>query len=164
MSVREARFTDIPAMAAILTEMYGASVFAERGYSLDLKTAKAILVQAIQRHGTRTDGSTCVYVAEHEGKITGLIVGVQQAAYQILAEQEATDLFFYNAPGGDKRDGVRLLDAFIAWAEACPSVTRIWMAATNAIGDYERTAKLYARKGLTQAGVIYERSLQCPAS
>ena len=108
-----------------------------------------------QRHGALSDGGTLVLVSECEGVIKGFVIGILDRVYHIGTKLMATDLFTFNSPDGDPRDGLRLIDGLIAWAES-NHVIEIKLGAVDAVGDFERTAKVFRRRGLKQSGVIYQ--------
>jgi len=159
MTIRAAKFGDIPALAALMCEMHARSCYAGRA-ELDLKATKGLFFNAIQRHGGSVAGSTLANVAERDGTVEGFLIGVLDNCYHVLVELMATDLFTYVSERGDPRDAIRLLEAFMKWAKANPRVIEVRLGATNAIGDFERTAVLYKRIGLEQCGGLYQMALR----
>lgn len=154
--IRRAKFEDIPAMAGLLTEMFQQSIYV--GYDEpDIKVAKGLLMQAIQRHGSPGYSGTNVMVGETDGGVEAMLVGVTDRVYHIGHLMTATDIYFYASPRAGARDAVALIDNFLDWAEGNSKVVEICLGATNAVGDYHRTELLYRRKGLSQTGVMYGR-------
>lgn len=92
----------------------------------------------------------CAFVAEREGKLTGILVGAAQQLWWSRVRY-ATDLCFYSERAGD---GYALLKKFIAWAWNTPSVIEITMGQSSGI-DTKRSAALYRRAGLTLVGGLY---------
>lgn len=156
MTVRVARFGDIPKIAALLEEGYRRSKYRDLG-TMSAKEAKALLVQAIQRHGLKTVGGSSVFVSEHEGAVDGFIVGMLDRVYHVGNKLWANDVFFYVTPKGSPRSAGRLFDAFLDWADSIENAVLIQGSATDIIQDYDKVAALYRRKGMVQTGVIYER-------
>lgn len=156
MTVRPARFGDIPILTELLEQAYRRSKYRDRT-PVSIKEAKALLVQAIQRHGLAAAGGACVFVSEHDGAVDGFISGLLDRVYHIGEKLSATDFFFYVAPDGSPASAGGLIDAFVDWALGIEAVIEIRLGATDIIQDYERTAALYRRKGFIQTGVIYER-------
>ncbi len=154
--VRKAKFGDIPRLTELLEQGYQRSKYRDRG-SVSTKEIKALLVNAIQRHGLTSAGGACVFVSEHQGVVDGFIAGLLDRVYHIGDKLSATDLFLYVAPDGSPTSAGGLIDAFVDWALDNEAVVEIRLAATDIIQDYERTAALYRRKGFIQTGVIYER-------
>ncbi len=154
--IRQAKFGDIPRLTELLEQGHQRSKYRDRG-SINIKEAKSLLVNAIQRHGLTSAGGSCVFVSEHQGVVDGFIAGLLDRVYQIGDKLSATDIFFYVAPDGSPASASGLADAFIEWALNIEAVIVMQLSATNIIQDYERAAALYRRKGFTQTGVIYER-------
>lgn len=157
--IRQAKFGDIPEIARLMQAMYLRSKYVGRD-EIDIKEAKALAVQSVQRHGLKTPGGTCVFVAQDREPLTGFIIGVLDRVYHIGRKLMATDIFWY-ADDGSPRDAIMLFDAYLKWAGSVPGVIELKNGATDAIGgDYSRVAKLYERRGFKQTGVIYEKAVQ----
>jgi len=148
--IRPAKYSDIPRLVELAKELHGRSRYAD--YGLRVAKVKDLIMESIR------SGNGCVFVAEINGIIEGFIVGAIDDLYHILKAKYATDIFFYVSKR-DQRSAPGLLDAFIEWAKIVPSVVSIRLGATDAVGDYERVAKLFARKGLKQEGVMYEMKI-----
>lgn len=158
MVIRQAKFADLPRLIELLREMHGRSRYRDRG-EVDEKAARSLLMTSMQRHGLKACGGTCVFVAEDQN-IQGMIVGIADRVYHVGTKLWATDLYFYVAEGADPRFAEGLYDAFTGWAEGMPDVVDIRNGATDAIGDFDRVAQFYKRKGLKQVGVIHERRIR----
>jgi hypothetical protein len=154
--VRNAKFGDIPRLTELLEQGHRRSKYRDRG-TICTKEAKSLLVNAIQRHGLKSAGGSCVFVSEYEGVVDGFIAGLLERIYHIGDKLSAADFYFYVAPDGSPASAGDLADAFIDWALGIETVIVMQLSATDIIQDYERTAALYRRKGFTQTGVIYER-------
>lgn len=164
MSVRPARFGDIPALYALMEEMHGRSIYRDVD-EIDERECKRLFMGCIQRHGQTNEGGCLVLVAERDGKVEGFIIGMLDRLYHVGRKLVATDLFFYVSERGDPRDAGRLLDEMIAWAAGAKNVVAIRPGITDAIDPDCRARALYERRGFRKAGVIYERSARpCPAS
>lgn len=152
--IRPARFADIPRLWALIEEMFLKSIYV--GYDEpDMKVAKGLLMQAIQRHGQKGAGGTNCMVFEHDGQVEGFMFSVLDRVYHIGNLLTATDFYTYATDRAPARAGIALVDDFLAWCEGNPKVVEICLGATNAVGDYNRTALLFKRKGLSQTGVMY---------
>lgn len=92
----------------------------------------------------------CAFVTEHQGSISGLLIGVAQQLWWSRARY-ATDLVFYSERAGD---GYRLLKRFMDWAWSAPGVVEITMGQSSGI-DPKRSAALYRRAGLELVGGVY---------
>ena len=158
--IRDAKFSDVPRIAEILENAHRDSIYADRA-AFDAKEAKALTVQALQRHGHKTAGGSLVLVAEKDGVVEGFIIGCLERVYHVLDKFLATDMWFFCTKKADARDPLRLLKAFVAWAESHPKVITIRMGITNAMGDdWRRAGKLYQRAGFVEAGAMYERQVR----
>lgn len=157
MPVRDALFSDVPKIAALLGAAHARSRYFGTSVDVDVKETKALLVRSIQRHGGATAGATLVMVAETDGEVRGVIVGVLDRILGIGTKLYATDLFFVCAENVDPRDPAALLEAFERWALPNPLVYEAMCGCNDAIGDPERVGKLYERRGWTRAGAIYRK-------
>jgi hypothetical protein len=92
----------------------------------------------------------CCFVAEHEGALTGAIVGIAQQ-YWFSNQRQAVDLMFVSERAGD---GPRLLRAFIDWAWKVPGVVEVAGAQSSGI-EIERTAEMYERLGFQRVGSVF---------
>lgn len=154
MTIRPAKFGDIPRMAELLAEMHALSCYADRG-TFEVRELKGFLMTSIQRHGGSNPGATLVLVAEKAGAVEGFLIGLLDRAYHLMKELYATDIFFWLSARADPRDAIRLIETFMKWAEQNPRVIEVRLGITDAIGDFERIAVLYRRLGLQQTGVMY---------
>ncbi len=153
MTVRPARFGDIPRLAELMREMYERSIY-RHDCGFDEKAAKALLMRSIQRHGGGHDGSTFISVAERAGVVEGFIIAALSRLYDIGTKLLATDRHFYVSKRAHARDAFKLIGAYETWAAANRQVIEIDLCATNAVGEFRRTEKLYRRLGFEPFGVI----------
>ena len=151
--IRPAKFGDIPRLAELMEIMYQRSIYRD-DCGFDEKEAKALLVRCIQRHGGRQDGSTFVTVAERNDVVQGFIIAALSRLYGIGTKLAAADTHFYVDTGAHPRDAFKMLNAYVAWAKENDQVIEINLCATNAVGDFERTEKLYKRLGFAPFGVV----------
>jgi len=148
--VRPALYSDIPRLVELLEEMHARSKYAE--YPVSKRKFKDLCMESIR------SGNGCLFVSEDKGEIRGFIIGAVDDLYHVLRVKYATDLFFYVSEQG--KGAGQLVTQFIDWAIAKPDVVTIRMGATDAITDFNRVAKLYERKGLTQEGVMHEMRIK----
>ena len=141
-----------------MEQAYRRSKYRDR-MPISVKEIKALMMQAIQRHGLAQVGGACVFVSEHQGAVDGFIAGVLERVYHVGDKLSAADVFFYVMPDGSPGSAGGLIDAFVDWALGIEAVIEIRVGATDIIQDYQRTAALYRRKGFIQTGVIYERRI-----
>lgn len=153
MTVRPAKFGDIPRMAALMAEMYERSIYRD-DCEFDEKAAKALIMRCIQRHGGAYDGSTFIFVAERAGIVEGFIIAALSRLYGIGTKLSAADTHFYVSKRAHARDAFKLIGAYKAWAADNEQVIEINLCATDAVGEFQRTEKLYRRCGFEQFGVV----------
>lgn len=172
MTVRAAKFIDIPAISEILEAGHGRSIYKDNGTFDEIQT-KQLIARQLQRHGHTNYGGTLCLVSEHEGIVKGFIIGLIDMVYPVLAERMVTDLLFVFAEDAPPRDAVTMVKRLIAWAKSAPKVIEIHLGVTDAIGDWERVGRLYKRLGFTQSGAMFRMTLaqdsskeqaQCPRS
>lgn len=162
MTVRAARFTDIPAIVGIMDRAHRRSEYAD--LTFDKEAAKQLLVRSIQRHGHMNYNGTLVLVSESQRTVRGFVIGVIDHVYPCLMEYRVTDLFFIFDEGADARDPRRMVRSLRVWAEDNPKVHELVLGATGAINEWERTGKLYEHAGMQRYGgmwrLVIDRSQQ----
>lgn len=160
MTVRDARFVDIPQIACLIAEGHQRSVYAETA-TFDPLAARQLLARALQRHGHTNNGGSLVLVSETEGGVVeGFLIAILDNVYPCLTELMATDLMFIMSERADSRDARQMLKQVEEWAAANPKVIELHMGITDAIGDWKRTAKLYERLGFDQCGAMFTKRLE----
>lgn len=92
----------------------------------------------------------CCFVAEHDGKITGTIVGTINELW-FARRRYASDLMFVAETPGDGR---RLLRAFIEWAWSVPGVAEVTCGQSSGI-EMQAMDALYQRAGMQKVGGIH---------
>lgn len=155
--IRDARFTDIPAILMLLQEGYARSHYATEGRAqIDIKEAKRLLFSAIQRHGGQNGGACWVQVSEEKGAILGLIIGTLTRPYMIGTGLMATDIFWLVGAGCPVGDAYRLMRGMVEWATANPDVIEVRCGTTAAImDDPEEAGVMLQRLGLKPYGRIW---------
>jgi len=127
----------------------------EMGYRLCDRTPQAHVKRdrpsiAKQLTACMSSAFGCVFVAEHEKQITGVIVGIAQQ-FWFSNQRQAVDLMFVAERVGD---GPRLLKAFVEWAWKVPGVVEVAGAQSSGI-EIERTAEMYERLGFQRVGSVF---------
>jgi len=90
-----------------------------------------------------------VAVAEYDGEITAVIMGVKDAVF-FSHQLAATDVLFLSKKGGGY-----LARRFVKWAQGDPLVVDIRVGLTSGMKGAERTGKAYEKLGLENVGGIY---------
>lgn len=159
--IRDAKFTDIPAIVGVMQDAMARSHYAGGAMGeIDLPYTKKLLVTAIQRHGHKNGGGCWVQVAETAGIITGFIVGTLDRVYAVGTKLMATDLFWLTSPNVEPMDSIALMRGMVAWAERCPQVVEIKCGVTITINeDAARAGAILERLGLTSYGAIYRKEI-----
>lgn len=157
--IRPAKFTDIPAMVALLEHAHEKSVYREV-CDVDRREARAYLMSAIQRHGSPNEGGAYVAVTESFGTVHGMMIGVLDRIYVVGSKLRAIDAHYYGTEQAGKRDMLALFDGFVEWAEGIDKVALIQPTATHVLGDYSAAEALYQKRGFVKAGVLYERRVE----
>ena len=149
--MREARFSDIPALAGLAERMHCDSIYAER-CTMDVPLFKNMCMESIR------SGNHCLYVSEKDGALTGFLMGCLDRIYGIGKEKYATDVFFYVGDRKDTRAAGRLLKAFVRWAES-KDVVEIHCGLSDAIGSPERVSRMYSKLGFRQSGLMMTKEI-----
>jgi glutathione synthase/RimK-type ligase-like ATP-grasp enzyme len=155
--IRKATFSDIPALARLMREAHARSRYQDVA-SFSEQRAKALLMNAIQRDGGQSEGSTFVAVSDAHG-IDAFVIGMLQSVYMLSDDLEATDLFWYAKEGAAATSAKRVLRAMHRWAASCPKVVMIRQANTDAIVSPELSGRLLTGQGMRLTGNIYEKEL-----
>ena len=152
--IRVAKFGDIPAIVDLTVTILSVSRYA-KFCKADPKRIRSVAMQAIQRHGGSTEGSSFVAVADNGSKIEGLIIGVLQPLYLVFDVLEATDICWITRKGAHASTAGRLLKAMHKWA---PPGSVIRQGNTDIISDIELSGRLFERHGMKLCGHIYEKT------
>mgnify|MGYP003632864842 FL=1 len=155
MTVRVAKFTDIPDLAKMLGEARNLSRYKDTEVKVDVQHTKDMLAGCMQRHDGRGEGATWVLVSTDEEKLTGVIVGMACRIQEIMVQLYVTDILFYMAPDAPASDAYRMIRGVVDWGGNLTKVFEFTFGATDVISDYERTAVMFRRLGMEQRGVIY---------
>lgn len=160
--IRDAAFADISAICLIMEDGYRKSHYArDRNCNLDIREAKRLLVQAIQRHGGQNNGACWVQVSEAGGVITGFVLGTLTRVYAVGDKLMATDMFWTAADGAAIDDAQKLMAGMIEWAKACPLVIEVKCGTTAIINDSpERAGLILKRLGMSDYGNIYRMRIK----
>ena len=157
MTVRAAKFVDMPSMVGVMERSHRRSRYAD--CTFDEIEAKQLLVRCIQRHGHQNYMGSLVLVSENGGEIRGLIVGILDQVYPALKELKATDLLILMDQGADARDFPEMLAQLIEWADANPKVVEVLLGVTDAVIDWKLAAPYYEKAGFEQCGGIFRLSI-----
>lgn len=159
MSLRAGKFADIPRLVDLLHDMHRRSRYADcAAGDADVKEAKATLMQAMQRHGLKKAGGTCVFVWDSADRLDAFVVGSLQKVYLLLPILEATDIWWYAREDAPPKAGPAVFDAYLAWASDM-GASEIRAGVTDAIMDHRKLDRFYRRRGFGRDGALHRKEL-----
>ena len=152
--VRDATFSDVPALSKLLERAYRKSKYADRT-GLHTKSVEQLFLGLVS--GQRQNGPQASYlrVATKQDKVVGFLAGTLGRVYNVGEKLVASDVFFISE-GSYPKDLEALIDGYVEWASANPKVIEIGLSWSDAVRDGAALAKLYKRKGFTLVGEQYE--------
>ena len=155
MIIRPAKFVDIPKIVELLGTATSESKYATTA-PLNREQAKRVLVECI---GVQADkpGSAMCFIAERDGELIGIFLGVVRMLYECLDALMISNLVWYVTKDAGGRAALRLFDAFNEWADQAPGHKIYRYGLTDAFKEPELMAKLMARRGYRQSGVLMEK-------
>jgi hypothetical protein len=161
--IRPGRFTDQPAIEALLRGAHARSKYAGRVAIHDKALSQTVLgaIAAMTQNGPQ---ASHVAVAERGGEVVGVIIGALDRVYHIGEKLSANDIFFVVGEKGSFGDSLYLADSYIAWARSNPKVIEIMLSWSDAIPGGEKIAALAKRKAFIKTGEMFEMRLDQPAA
>ncbi|MCH8134802.1 MAG: hypothetical protein IIB77_02350 [Proteobacteria bacterium] len=162
MSVRAAKFVDIPRIAELGADAHKRSIYAQIT-TFDDVLAKQLCARSLQRHAQQNYGGTLFLVSETAGEVRGFIIALIDLVYPCFSGLVVTDLAFAFTENAEPRDAAKIILRVIRWAEANPKVIEVHLGVTDAIGgDWKRVGKLYERLGFEQCGGMFRKLMPQP--
>lgn len=158
--IRDAKFSDIPAMAKLLMEMHSRSKYAERT-GVNSKAVDQMLMGLIAGQKQNGPGASFVQVCEDEENVVGFMAAALNRIYNIGDKLCAADLFLVNN-SKNIRDTLALIDNYIVWAKSNPKVIEVGLSWSDALPNARDIANIYKRKGAMLVGEQYEVRLDLP--
>lgn len=160
MTIRPATIGDILPIIALMDEALTRSIYAGVD-EVDHEYTRKLFARSLHFHGNSNHQATLIYVSEMDGKVAGYFFGFLDRLYQVGKKLAATEVHFYLAPWADQRDALKLLNAFLEWAEANPKVVEIRLGESNILGEPDpRFAKLLERKGFHKAATLFTKRIE----
>ena len=154
MSVRAAKFIDVPRIVEIMREAHRRSRDAERT-TFDEVDVKQLLLRSIQRHGHTNYMGSLVLITERDGDVKGFVIGILDLVYPGLKELKVTDLLFMVGEGADPRDAREMVLKLIEWGRNNPKVVKVLLGITDDLVEWTRVGDLYKGVGLEQCGGLF---------
>jgi len=159
MKLRPARHVDAWRIVELLLAKQADSIYAGR-VAVDEPMARKLVSSLVQRHGASNDGASCVFVVEDDTEtVCAFIVGALSRVYLIGDKLVAQDMFLVADKAAPATAYSKLIDAYVGWAESCPSVVEINLSWTDVAGAGEAMSAAYERKGFTRCGAIFRRDM-----
>ena len=155
--IRPGKMADIVRIRELFIEMHAASKYAGV-VEIDLMTLQKALMTFMMRNGHTNDGGCIVTVSEDDGVVEGFMVGMLDRIYHIGDKFSANDIYLYASPRCSPLAVGKMIDAYLAWAQANPKVHEIALSWSDALPFASRMAKVYERKGFSRCGEIFERA------
>lgn len=146
--IRRIRPDDLMPLLALCAELHERAVH----YS-ELPWHRPTVSRMFQ-HAISAAPTSCCFVAEHDDKVTGFLLGVAQEYWWAepgKGPRVASDLLFYSKRHGD---GPQLVDAFLEWAAGVPRVRRVECGVSSGIRP-ERVARMYRDIGFIDNGTMH---------
>lgn len=156
--IRNATFSDIPAITALLEATHRKSKYNGRAV-LDPKAVEQLLMAMVMGQN-KTDGDAtylvvCVKDGGAKDQVVGFMAGALSRVYNILNKYCASDIFLINE-GGTGPDLLRMVDGYIKWAMANQKVIEIGLSWSDAVSGGHKLATLYKHYGFRLVGEQYE--------
>ena len=117
----------------------------------DEAEATRLLAHAVQQHGE----ASFFEVAEHQGEVEALIVGVLSRVYCIGTKLRASDLFWVATDKANPRHAKKLMKNMVAWARTSPDVVEVYCGATAVVQDPDKAGRILESLGMKHYGAIY---------
>jgi hypothetical protein len=147
----------VPRIVEMLVDLHSHTVYAGL-CDVSREVAHRTLRALVGRNGDTNDGGSLVMVEEDAGGVVqGFIIGLLARIYFICDRLEANDMFLHLTDAAPPGALMRLVRAYLAWADANPRVVDVNLSWSDATPDGERLAALYRREGLHRSGEKFTR-------
>lgn len=157
--IRSAKEEDVMSIVACLEHAHSRSIYAKVDV-VDRDFTRQMYTRAIACTGNRGHQGTLFLVSETDGKINGFFFGFLDRLYNVGKKLAATDVHFYLKPDADPRDALKIVQHFIAWAQANPNVVEARIGESNAMGEPDpRFAALLERKGFVRGATVFTKRI-----
>ena len=155
--IRPAKMQDIPAILNLLEDAHSRSIYADV-CGIHCDTALGLLSQSVW--GAKQQGSEFfAHVAETDGTIEGLIIGMAVPLYLIGDKLMVSDLFWVCSENVDPKDPIRLMKAMIHWAQHKSDVVEVRCGATPVIQSPEKASKMLKHLGMQPYGEFFRMEI-----
>lgn len=157
--IRPATEADVLPIISVIEAAHKRSIYADVD-SVDRDFTRQMFTRAMACTESKSSGGVLFLVSEKDGKIDGYFFGFLHRLYEIGKKLAATDVHFYLAPEADPHDALRIVNAFIEWAEGNPKVVEVCIGESNVMGEPDpRFAALLQRKGFVRGATIFSKGI-----
>lgn len=153
--IRPAKTVEVFDLVDLLRNVHGRTVY--RGLEMDCVFARKMFAQFIQRHGGSHDGGTCLFVHERKGVICGFVAGMLDRVYHVGEPLWASDVFLHVREGEPPMTSIKLLKAYVEWAEGNPNVYEVRLSSSYASPEGKDAEVLYERLGFEESGKTFSK-------
>ncbi len=151
MIIREGTFQDTPGIVELARHAHASSDYRDVPISED--HIKQIVRQVVARSMVDRP-QHALFVAEGKTGLCGVFLGLVLPLYECLSCTIASNHFWYaTAP----RAGMKLLEAFVDWAEQRFDWILFRFGLNDAVIEAERLATVMEWRGFRRSGVIVEK-------
>ena len=155
--IRAATPSDIQGMVDVLRWGHQNSLYAH--LTFNEREAARIVMACISRHGKKNQAGTWVQVADKEGEVVGLIVGVLNRVYEVAEEMVASDVWWLATPACGGRDRGGLMLSLRNWAQRPPKCHELAVVASDVMGTAAAAEHVLAHMGLEKCGGIWRMDM-----
>lgn len=159
--IRDALFSDIPALMGLMRASHARSKYAGLGVSLVEKAMDQMFMGLVAGQKQNGPQASFLQVVNRDGKVVGFMAGSLNRIYNVGDKLGANDVFLINE-GRHLKDALQLIDNYIAWARSNPKVIEIGLSWSDAIPHAKSIADIYRSKGATLVGEQFEIRVDIP--
>lgn len=158
--IRAAKASDTMRVISLMQEAHAKSRYADKG-EVHREAAKMLLARAVHFYGRTHDGGTLYLVSETDGEVRGFFLAVIGRVYVVGTMLEAQDVHAYMSETADKRDYLRMLNAFDAWVDGNPMVIDATLSNSDFIeGAGDQLARIYEKRGYVRTNAVFKRRIE----
>ena len=158
--IRPAKAADTNAILALFREAHARSPWKDQSEIDEAYAKREVIQKAILYHGHKTMLGTNAVVADRDGLITGIHIGVKQRMGVISTALYATDLLFVVGKKASPYTAAALIKNFEAWAQKDPRIIAIKPGVNSDVDDWRSAQSLYERLGYEMDGAILRKPIE----
>ena len=146
--IREFTYKDNEAVVTLMSRLHKASKYAP------VKAHWPTIMTTVSKLAAMPSG--IVLIAENDGKITGILIGIAQEYWWTevrFGARVASDLLFYSLIPGD---GAKMMQRFTKWAFEQPRVVRVECGVSSGLAEPEAAERFYRSVGFNYHGPMFD--------